>query len=77
MAQLETTESVIAALGGVHAVAELAHAKITTVHNWRTRGRFPPRTYFLISKALEPIRAPKRLWGMADAPAPQAAESAE
>lgn len=64
MSTLTTTESVIDALGGVHAVAALTRARtFTVVHNWRRR-RFPATTCLVMNEALHALglTADRALW---------------
>ena len=63
---LKTMDDVMAALGGPAAVAILTQTKHSAVCNWQTFGRFPAKTYLVMSRALARKRhkAPTALWGM-------------
>lgn len=77
---LTTAGAVIDALGGTTALARLTGNKAQVVSNWRSFGRFPPRTYLFLTGALAEIgkSAPDHLWGMDPPPArrPEQAVSA-
>lgn len=59
-----TVRTIICALGGVKAVAELCGVTENAVWNWVSAGRFPARTYFTMRDALKRKRAPapEHLW---------------
>lgn len=60
-----TTTGIIAALGGVPAVAALTGSKPTAVSNWQAFPHFPARFYKLMLDALHErgLHAPASLWG--------------
>jgi hypothetical protein len=67
---LTTTNAVIEALGGVHALVQVTNdycdTGVTAQHvcNWRAKGKFPP-TYFLVHRHvlhLNHYDAPPELW---------------
>lgn len=62
-----TTAGIIAALGGVPAVAALTGSKPAAVSNWQAFPHFPSRFYALMLDALHErgLHAPASLWGMA------------
>lgn len=67
---LHSAADVIKALGGLPSVVRLTSAKsVQVVSNWRRFGRFPPRTYLVLTGALAEIgkTAPASLWGMDEA----------
>lgn len=69
---LTTVPEVIEALGGVPTVRELTEATSwQQVDNWRGRGRFPSRTYVVMTQALSAlgVTADSGLWGMVGAKA--------
>lgn len=59
-----TVRSVISALGGHKAVAELCGVTEKAVWNWVSAERFPARTFFTMRDALKRKRAsaPEHLW---------------
>lgn len=65
---LATTEQVIDALGGNHAVADMLGGHHKAVANWRYFGFFPANTYLALREALKQrhkrARAPDSLWAM-------------
>lgn len=64
---LETVGDVIDALGGNQAVQAITGVKsVQAVSNWRSRQKFPPRHYTVMSAALEErnLSAQQGLWGM-------------
>lgn len=69
---LKTVPEVIEALGGAPAVRDLTEANSwQQVDNWRGRGRFPSRTYVVMTDALSALGfvADSGLWGMVGAKA--------
>lgn len=66
---LSTTESVMDALGGNQAVAELTGSTPKAVWNWRAGKTFPSNTYIALTTALKAKgkSAPPSLWGMKSA----------
>ena len=52
MERIDKLVSIILALGGVRAVADLAGAKPATVYSWSQRGWFPSKTYIVFRDAL-------------------------
>lgn len=70
LAELDTVDAVIEALGGRMAVAELTGRLPQQVTNWRAAGTFSPTTFLVMTTALAAIgrRAAPRLWRM-DEPA--------
>lgn len=66
MEHLDKPQSIILALGGVRAVADLAGAKTATVYSWSQRGRFPSKTYIALRDALNErgYDPDPRLWRM-------------
>jgi hypothetical protein len=66
MIELQTTKDVIDALGGTSGIAELTDAKPKAISMWRTLGRFPWKTYPVITAALrvKGKTAPESLFGM-------------
>jgi len=65
--QLSTIDEVIEELGGFKAVAELTNkASASAVPMWKSRKRFPAKTYTVMKSALNAIgaTAPDDLWGM-------------
>jgi hypothetical protein len=66
MTQLQTTREVIDELDGTPGVAALTGANAKAISVWRTSGRFPWKTYPIITAALR-VRgksAPESLFGM-------------
>lgn len=63
---LDTTAKVIDKLGGVHAVAELTDTNYKAAHAWKQRGRFPAKTFVVITEALrrKGLSARSNLWKM-------------
>jgi hypothetical protein len=63
---LDSTTSVIDALGGTAAVGRLTERRDTAVSNWRSSDCFPSNTYLVMKGALAAIgkSAPDSLWGM-------------
>ena len=66
--ELQTTEEVISALGGVAAVGELTGRKYSAAFNWKSFGSFPANTYLVMQRALRERgkTAPASLWGMVE-----------
>ncbi len=66
--QLRTVSDVIDALGGTKATASLLGRSMQAVTNWRAQGRFPAKTFLVLSRALEKqhASAPAALWGLDD-----------
>lgn len=67
---LDSAKSVIEALGGTNAAQEIVAAKTpSVVCNWRSRGRFPARTYCPMIDALARLgkTANPELWGLSPA----------
>jgi len=66
MSDLGTTKAVIEALGGLKAVADITGSKYSAVGNWATYGKFPARTFVVLTDALRSTgrQAPPSLWGM-------------
>ena len=64
---LTTERDVIAALGGIQAVAELTGESYGAVCNWLSRG-FPARFYAIMTDALaaKGIAAKRVLWGQVE-----------
>ncbi len=64
--QLQTTGSVIHALGGLLAVSALTGAGYKLVSGWGKASKFPARYFLVMTHALEKKRltAPPELWGM-------------
>jgi hypothetical protein len=62
-AQVKTARDVIAALGGVDAVAGKLGTSQNVVHNWKQRG-LPAESFWALNKLLseEKIEAPRSLW---------------
>lgn len=66
MDTISQTSSVIDALDGTKAVAQLTGRSPQAVSNWRRRQTFPPETFLVLTGALT-LRgkaAPATLWGM-------------
>jgi hypothetical protein len=63
---LDSAADVIDALGGVHATAELTDTNYKAAHAWKQRGRFPTKTYLVITEALRlrGLQARADLWKM-------------
>jgi len=63
---LRSTEQVIDALGGYHAVIRMTGATPQVVSNWKKFKTFPSNTYTLMQGALARVgkSAPDSLWGM-------------
>lgn len=61
---LTTVDEVIAALGGIAAVATFTGRGDTAVHNWRDRGCFPSSLYLKMTRRLKRRRliASAQLW---------------
>jgi hypothetical protein len=57
------------ALGGNKGTARITGSKYNAAANWRSKGRFPAKTYIDITRALaeQGYTAPASLWGMDDA----------
>lgn len=49
---LRTVESIIEALGGTSAVAELSGVGLSAVSNWKKRGRIPSEKFLMFKEAL-------------------------
>ena len=66
LSPLETAEQVIEKLGGLNAVEALTAARYKSVSQWKTSGKFPARTFLVMTKALRDrgFKAPVALWGM-------------
>jgi hypothetical protein len=66
MEELSTTSTVMDALGGNVAIAEITGSKPKAVWNWRGSETFPSNTYVAMIEALRAIgkTAPASLWGM-------------
>jgi hypothetical protein len=66
MSEFTTTSTVIDALGGNTAVADLTGSNPKAVWNWRGFTTFPSNTYVVMIAALEAkgMSAPASLWGM-------------
>ena len=66
MSELQSAPAVIEALGGLSAVAALTGSGYKAVANWKSFGAFPPRTYVIMTTALNErgLKAPASLWGM-------------
>lgn len=64
--ELESASDVIDALGGVHATADLTASNYKAAHAWKQRGRFPTKTYIVITRALQlkGLQARADLWKM-------------
>jgi hypothetical protein len=76
MIVLQTTNEVIDALGGTSKVARLLGRPMNDVSNWRSTGKFPPKTFLAIRALLAPgYTAPPPLWQMDELPADTGAES--
>lgn len=80
MTQLQTTREVIAALGGIEAVATITGRDYKSVSGWQTaRATFPSSTYLALQRALveKCAAAPASLWHKMDAaPAKQEGQAA-
>lgn len=65
--ELTNTSEVMAALGGVRAVAALTNRKPGAAWNWTKSPTFPSATYFVMQTELARLghSAPPSLWGMA------------
>jgi hypothetical protein len=66
MTELQTTKEVIEELDGTSGVSSLTGANAKAISAWRTSGRFPWKTYPIITAALR-LRgksAPETLFGM-------------
>ena len=63
---LRSTEQVIEALGGYHAVIKMTGATPQVVSNWKKFKTFPSNTYTLMQRQLARVgkQAPDSLWGM-------------
>ena len=57
---------VIDALGGYKRIATIFGVVLSAPYNWRTRGRFPPKTFVVFTRELSKrgMVAPPTLWGM-------------
>ena len=68
-AALTSLTEVIDTLGGVAPVAKLTKSSAPAVCNWVQFGRFPAKTYVVMTTALRRKRrsAPASLWGMTEA----------
>ena len=66
MDHLTSTGDVIAALGGVQAVAHLTGREYDAAWNWKRFPHFPPDTYLVMTDALKAKgkSAPASLWRM-------------
>lgn len=66
--RLDTTSSVMDALGGNRAVSELTGRSATAVSNWRASENFPSNTYLCMTDALRAsgFVAPASLWRMTE-----------
>lgn len=64
--ELTSTVSVMDALGGTRAVADLTGRTYSAAFNWRSFETFPADTYVALTAALRAIdrTAPDSLWGM-------------
>lgn len=64
MIRLTTVSSIVDALGGAAATAELAGVNRHTVDQWQYLNRFPARTFLVLRPILEArrISAPDWLW---------------
>jgi len=73
---LKTVDEVIDSLGGTVAVASITSRVPSAVSNWRTREKFAPETYLIMTSKLATIgkTAPPTLWGMDNAPQQDTAE---
>lgn len=69
MQELQTPDSIVLALGGVRAVADMSGRRPSTVYNWCARKRFPTKTYLSFRRELAArgYRASPVLWGMPEA----------
>ena len=69
---LTTAQEVIERLGGIKGVAEMTNSKYQRVWNWKSFGRFPARTYILMTNELRRrgYTAPTELWSMSEAEQP-------
>jgi len=63
--QLSTTREVVAALGGVSAVAKLTERKYPAAWHWPRSETFPANTFKTMTEALaaKGFTAPAALWG--------------
>jgi hypothetical protein len=66
MQVLQTVREVFTVLGGTTGIAALTNASYRRAHNWKAFGRFPPKTYVILQKALSDrdLVAPASLWDM-------------
>lgn len=66
--QLVTFNDVIKELGGLSQLARTLERSPSTLCNWRTRGYFPPKFYFVMIDALAArgCVAPRLLWRFED-----------
>lgn len=66
--KLRSTRDVIAALGGIRAVATLTKRRYGAAANWNQFTRFPANTYRVMQLALQErgLNAPAHLWGMTE-----------
>lgn len=64
--ELQTVREIIDALGGAGEIARLTDRETNHVVNWRNEGRFPAKTFLVITAALKERghSAPIALWGM-------------
>lgn len=63
MAELNTVDSVIEALGGNAGVSELTGLSMQAVSNWKFRGSIPPEHFMVISTALGDDKADPAVFG--------------
>jgi hypothetical protein len=70
MIELQTTKDVIIELGGTAGIADLTAANAKAISVWRAKGRFPWKTYPIITAALRERgkSAPDVLFGMDHTP---------
>ncbi len=63
---LASAREIFDLLGGIQAVADLTGAEYAAAANWKRFGRFPPKTYVALQRALMSRHtiAPATLWGM-------------
>ena len=68
--ELTSTATVMDALGGTQAVADLTGRTYAAAFNWRSFKAFPSNTYLVMTAALaeKGAGAPDSLWGMVEAP---------
>ena len=67
---LKSATEIIETLGGIKGVSKLTGMSYAAVWNWKSFGRFPARTYDLLTRALHKagMSAPASLWGMTETP---------